>query len=51
MWVYNATHIHWTQVCTGGSQDPAQYDVVCDDVWYVQHTHGSFNKAETRSAA
>jgi len=42
MFVYNATHIHWQFVVTDGSQSPPQYDVIGDDVWYVQHKHGPF---------
>ena len=47
--VYNATHLHWQQVECDTSEDPGKEGTVIDDVWLIQHNHGSF--AERARAA
>jgi hypothetical protein len=41
MEVVNASHLHWQQVQTEATE-MAEYGKVIDDVWLVQHRHGSF---------
>ena len=42
MLVHNASHLQWQFVVTDGSQSPPKYDVIGDEVMYVQHKHGPF---------
>lgn len=48
--VYNATHLHWQQVECDSSEDPGNEGAVIDDVWLVQHEHGSFARASKATA-
>ena len=51
--VHNATHLHWQQVECDFSpdiDDIATGHRVIDDVWLVQHQHGSFSERAARDA-